>query len=286
MPPIDIQRNLSLHAPIVELDGDTHGLAQTIAARQVLQDPNHLLRTELRAAAGKLHQIYRVLHAQDQATAGLFAAERIKAGQHAGDLLDLLHRVAQDRQLTSAAAAQDRTAVIGLIGNLGAMYADHHAPCAALSHAVAAAGLAPPSPEFGNELNQQGTSPAARVKQALAPWPGHRSRPPAEILQTWDMLRAPDTAPPGAQAPQRPSARFSIEEQDQRAARAAGVCAFLVGGGWHSAAAVLEGAMAYLGQSTRHAGAPEARPPISGPLLDHGAATDLITALLRDHQQR
>jgi hypothetical protein len=125
-----------------------------------------------------------------------------------------------------------------------------------------------------------------RVDGIEEPLVGHMSGSPAEILQVWDMLRGVEAERQYVgilrdqrQHPERtqPTAHLSLEEREQRLARAAGAGAFLVGLGYHSAVEVAEGVLAYTGQDARSAlGSPRQD---AGHLLGNGAATSLISEL-------
>lgn len=132
----------------------------------------------------------------------------------------------------------------------------------------------------------------SRVKEATEPFVGHMSASPAEILQTWDMLRGVKGGDQYAGALiqksahqnesfSHPLAGLTSGEQQQRYARAAGASAFLVGLGYHSAVEVLEGVLTYLGQSIRGEGTLSALQRDSGHLFGHGAATDLMAELFK-----
>ena len=134
----------------------------------------------------------------------------------------------------------------------------------------------------------------SRIRETSEPLVGHMSASPAEILQTWDMLRGVEganqfvgaRAQHSAQAHEpfsHPMADLTPAEQEQRYARAAGASAFLVGLGYHTAVEVLEGTLAYVGQSIREEGTMSAVQRDSGHLFGHGAATDLMTELFKSH---
>lgn len=134
-----------------------------------------------------------------------------------------------------------------------------------------------------------------RIKETTEPFVGHMSASPAEILQTWDMLRGVKGAEQFVGTLSRNSSRQEGEkfthpmsdltsaEQEQQYARAAGASAFLVGLGYHSAVEVLEGTLIYTGQSIRGEGTLSQSQRDSGHLFGHGAATDLMTELFRDN---
>ena len=115
-----------------------------------------------------------------------------------------------------------------------------------------------------------------RVADAVEPLVGHMSGSPAEILQTWDMLR-------GNQLEYQ---FLTSYQQEQQLARAAGASAFLVGLGYHSAVEVLEGTLRYTGQSIRHDGILGAGQNDAGHLFGHGAATDLMSEFFQAHTRR
>lgn len=134
----------------------------------------------------------------------------------------------------------------------------------------------------------------SRVRETTEPLVGHMSASPAEILQTWDMLRGVKSEEQFVGALDRnaaakgepfahPLSDLTPGEQEQRYARAAGASAFLVGLGYHSAVEVLEGTLAYVGQSIREEGTLSASQRDSGHLFGHGAATDLMTELFKSH---
>ncbi|WP_339560373.1 hypothetical protein [Pseudomonas sp. EA_65y_Pfl1_P113] len=128
-----------------------------------------------------------------------------------------------------------------------------------------------------------------RIKETTEPFVGHMSASPAEILQTWDMLRGVKAKdqyvgalrghpirPEGGESPGLMSA-----QQEQRYARAAGASAFLVGLGYHSAVEVLEGTLVYTGQSIRNKGTLSPTQQDSAHVFGHGAATDLMSELFK-----
>ena len=132
-----------------------------------------------------------------------------------------------------------------------------------------------------------------RIKETTEPLVGHMSASPAEILQAWDMLCGVTGEDQYVGAMTRSSTREAGEkflhplsdlasaEQAQRYARAAGASAFLVGLGYHSAVEVLEGILVYTGQNIRAEGTMSQSQRDSAHLFGHGAATDLMTELLR-----
>ncbi|OQS20456.1 hypothetical protein B0T41_21685 [Chromobacterium violaceum] len=112
-----------------------------------------------------------------------------------------------------------------------------------------------------------------RVANTVEPMVAHMSGSPAEILQTWDMLRG-----------ESPEQQFvTPHEQEQQLARAAGASAFLIGLGYHSAVEVLEGTLKYTGQSIRHNGVLHIGQRDAGHLFGQGAATDLMSEFFQAH---
>ncbi len=128
----------------------------------------------------------------------------------------------------------------------------------------------------------------ARIKETTEPLVGHMSASPAEILQTWDMLRGVSASDQYVGAlPARdgsgltPMSDLTPAEQEQRYARAAGAGAFLVGLGYHSAVEVLEGTLVYTGQSIRGEGTLDPSQRDSAHVFGHGAATELMSELFK-----
>ena len=115
-----------------------------------------------------------------------------------------------------------------------------------------------------------------RVTDTVEPLVAHMSGSPAEILQTWDMLRG---SPLEYQY-------LTPHQEEQQLARAAGASAFLVGMGYHSAVEVLESTLRYMGQSIRHDGILAAGQRDAGYLFGQGAATDLMSEFFQAHTRQ
>ncbi|AIP27670.1 hypothetical protein DR63_4805 [Burkholderia thailandensis E264] len=134
-----------------------------------------------------------------------------------------------------------------------------------------------------------------RVDGTVEPFAGHMSGSPAEILQTWDMLRGEPaerqfvgtlhTRLETRAEHHDPMQVHSPAQQVQHLARAAGACAFLVGLGYHSTVEVIEGALTYLGQSMRRHDVLGAGQRDAGHLFGQGAATELMSELFQGHQR-
>lgn len=322
-------------------------LQQTAAARKMLYDPGDALKTELAGAAGVLHDVASGLSPDNQRTLGtrILGAEGLMRFDSFEDLLGALDRVARD-PVDGNATGADRQAVIALMGDIGALYADTGATTGVQSRTERAAenlrkaltaklGVSPKavkdtqrvggSKTVGPKKKQERTRPAAehtdrtgihdtgqqidehlhvdeeqalptarwdtahiarsRVYGTTEPLVGHMSGSPAEILQVWDMLAGvrPDRQYTGTMNAQQasggtlPMQQYSKPEQDARYARAAGAAGMLVASGYHSAVEVLEGTLAYTGQSLR--GAVDRPEQDAGHVFGHGAATELIGEL-------
>ncbi len=323
-------------------------LRQTAAARKMLDSPGDALKKELSGAAGRLHGIASRLSEANQKTLStrILGDEGLMAGEKFGTLLEALDRVAKDPTDGNATGA-DRQAVIALMGDIGALYADTGATTGVQGRtqdaasnlrdaldrelgvsrkAVADSQALGGSKTVGPKKKQERTRPKAehelrtgihntgeaidesigihedealptarwdtahiskgRVFTTTEPLVGHMSGSPAEILQVWDTLAGvrPDRQYTGTMKAQQasggtlPMGQYTKPEQDARYARAAGAAGMLVGSGYHSAVEVLEGVLAYTGQSLRGA---LARPEQdAGHVFGHGAATDLIGEML------
>ncbi|MBL0526823.1 hypothetical protein JD490_18165 [Aeromonas dhakensis] len=354
---------IRLNIPTVHIDpsirsqdsGDTRQLAlvQTASARQVLYEPGTTLSHELSQAANKLYQVYESLDQGDQAALGarLFGAEGLMPHATPSDLLQVLNRV---DQMPSHASGHDRSIVIALMGDIGALYAATGATTGTersqeasvrlrdgLAQALVNAGLTPPSGGSIQEVQERGGSSAVgpdkkaersrpqaehvfrtgihnlgeeaddlldvprdsripptkwdvahisaqRVAETIEPFAGHMSGSPAEILQTWDMLRgeAPEQQFVGrlhSEHQYDPMQNRTPAEQEQLRARAAGAGAFLVGLGYHSSVEVIEGTLTYMGQSLRDHNVLGIGQRDAGHLFGAGAATDLMSELFQSH---
>lgn len=109
-------------------NGQTRQLAlqQTMSARDLLYNPGEALRTELGLAAGRAHDMISGLgDLQDPLGGHLFGAEGLMPGQNAQALLDTLKRMHNDIPPgRSNATAKDRSILIALMGDIGAILSD------------------------------------------------------------------------------------------------------------------------------------------------------------------
>jgi hypothetical protein len=104
-------------------------LLQTFDARNLLYVPGHALKEELGEAAYTLHSLIMELGPDDQQALGarLFGKEGLLSGENPSVLLGALARVRDDYQLpgkSNNTTGLDRTVVIALMGDIGALYAD------------------------------------------------------------------------------------------------------------------------------------------------------------------
>lgn len=110
-----------------ETSEETRALAlrQTTAARGLLYNPGDTLRRELGLAAGALRAMAAQLTVEEQRALGarILGSEGLLPRQSPDRLLDTLRRVENDPR-DGAATATDRAAVIALMGDIGALYAD------------------------------------------------------------------------------------------------------------------------------------------------------------------
>lgn len=110
-----------------ESSEETRALAlrQTTAARGLLYNPGETFRRELGHAAGTLLGMAARLSGEEQRALGarILGSEGLLPRQSADRLLDTLARVANDPR-DGEATATDRAAVIALMGDIGALYAD------------------------------------------------------------------------------------------------------------------------------------------------------------------
>ncbi|MFO2466010.1 hypothetical protein OOJ96_21830 [Pseudomonas sp. 15FMM2] len=277
----------------------------------------------------------------------LFGTEGLMPGQGPHDLLQSLQRLKDDGSSGSdRATAKDRSILIALMGDIGAILSDTTtgvertkeqdqalriaipsllgrsqsaaqlmAPVTALggSGAIGPAKkqerIKPPNEQpprtgihnLGREADDRLSIPLhkrllpsrwdvaqlkkERVAHTEEPLVAHMSGTQAETLAVWDILRGEeqpftqvmDTHRSRPAASLNPMDPLPPAHQDARYARAAGVGAFLISNGFHSAVEVLGGTLAYTGQDGQSAVGPRQD---AGHLFGHGAATELITELL------
>lgn len=104
-------------------------LAQTLAARNLLYAPGHVLIEELGKVAKTLHGLINELGPEDQLALGarLFGSEGLLPDQSPEVLIGILARVSDDYLLphkSNSTSAKERAVVIALMGDIGALYAD------------------------------------------------------------------------------------------------------------------------------------------------------------------
>lgn len=108
---------------------DKLALSQTIAARNLLYNPGHVLKNELGEAAYTLRHLICELSPDSRKTlcARLLGPEGLLSGKSAGVLVEALERVSDDLRfphVTNSVSGLDRAVVIALMGDIGALYVD------------------------------------------------------------------------------------------------------------------------------------------------------------------
>lgn len=101
-------------------------LQQTVAARDLLYHPGQTLRTEIGLAAGRAHEMINSLGDQQGPLGGhLFGPEGLMPGEKPQALLNTLQRLVDDIPAGShSATAKDRSILIALMGDIGAILSD------------------------------------------------------------------------------------------------------------------------------------------------------------------
>jgi hypothetical protein len=168
-------------------DASTRGMAlkQTMAARNLLENPGQTVRDEMGAASSTLHGIFKGLDRKDQKSLGgrLFGSEGMLPGKKPKHLQKVLARVGGNAPGTTA---KDRAITMALMGDIGALYADTGATTGvegrtpkdeaklreSLSKGLLAKGLTPTNPDIVKQVQLVGGSSAVGPRKKI-----ERSRP-------------------------------------------------------------------------------------------------------------
>jgi hypothetical protein len=169
-------------------------LSQTTAARNVLYAPGPVLKKELGAAASVLHELIGQLDTVDQEALGarLLGKEGLLSGGSPQALLGVLARVREDQNgpVNANSTAHDRSAVIALMGDIAALYADTGATTGVgsrtheqaetlrtnLRRLMAQRGLSEPEDTVIREVQKFGGSSAVGPQKKI-----ERTRPAADL---------------------------------------------------------------------------------------------------------